>query len=579
MTNFLEIQKNASDQLNSWLRNNCNATIADPEEIQKRFNGKFGKSWNIPGDPPLILLLTKEFPYEPPRIALRDTKMCLEWPHVEKDGLLCVFQPNTNIRSDAPQLVTQELLNRAKNLIEKNSTLDVDAEFRTEFYSYWSISAENKNSYRSIVESGGPTRKIAIWRPENNARSHRIFGETCLAIDNWLSNFRIKATIDKGKQEEALLIWLDAPLVPKQYPNNAKDVYGLLPETLKSDVDIIKLFVRDLDLDVLIGASTATGNCYGAVCLGYPDYRKAQNGFRKGKMPLNHQKRFATTHIRQLNKGTVERLDCSWVHGRDQNEEAQILAETKVIIIGCGALGASVAVLLAKAGVGSFHFIDGETLERPNTSRHPLGAEKVGQNKATALSTQLKQRFPHLKLVTSTEDIVSASNISNFDDMGSADLVISATGVWSSMSLIADAADDWTTPLQTIWQEPRALAVHSVITLAFSSSLRSGFSPCGEPKFEITSQEAKDEWRSIPACGGMFTPYGATDLAFTSGFCAAESLKVLKATPARSFHAIWVASEERLKSDNAQYSNDFREKFNPSPQGGAYYRAWTAPES
>lgn len=578
MTDFLEIRKNASDQLNSWLRNNYNATIADHEEIQKRFNGKFGKSWNIPGDPPLILLLTKEFPYEPPRIALCDAKMCLKWSHVEKDGLLCVFQPNTNIRSDAPQRVTQDLINDAKKLIEENSTLEVDADFRNEFNSYWSISADNNNSYRSIVKSGGPTRKIVIWRPEDYPRSHRIFGETSLAIDNWLSNFRIKATIDKGKHEEALLIWLDAPLVPKQYPNNANDVYGLLPETLKNDEDIIKLFVRDLDLDVLIGASTADGNCYGAVCLDYPDFRKAQNGFRQGNIPLSRKQIFATSPKRKLIKGTVERLDCSWVHGRDQNEEVRILEETKVIIIGCGALGASVAVLLAKAGVGSFHFIDGETLERPNTSRHPLGAEKVGQNKATALSTHLKQRFPHLKLVTSTEDIVSASNISNFDDLASAGLVISATGVWSSMSLIADAAEDWTTPLQTIWQEPRALAVHSVVTLAFSSSLRCGFNPCGGPKFEITSQKTTDEWRSIPACGGMFTPYGATDLAFTSGFCAAESLKVLKATPARSLHAIWVASEERLKSENAQYSNEFREKFDPSPQGGAYYRAWIAPE-
>ena len=273
----------------------------------------------------------------------------------------------------------------------------------------------------------------------------------------------------------------------------------------------------------------------------------------------------------------VERVDSSWVHGRDYNEDIERLTDTNVIVIGCGALGASVAVLLAQAGVGKMRLFDGEKLDRPNTSRHPLGARQIGENKAKALAEHISGRFPHMRKIEAVPEDLVATNIDIYADISEADLVVSATGEWSSMSLIADAARFWRAPLQTIWQEPQALAAHSVVTFPKGPCLRCGFNLLGKPHFEAIFQNEADVWRQIPACGGAFTPYGATDLAYTSGFCAAESLKLLSATPVRARHALWAASEDRLAQAGARYTEGLIAAFHPSPQGGVFTRDW--PES
>ena len=92
-----------------------------------------------------------------------------------------------------------------------------------------------------------------------------------------------------------------------------------------------------------------------------------------------------------------ELIDPAWVHGRDHDGDIGQLESSSVLVVGCGALGASVAVLLAQAGLGHFTLYDGQYLDRTNTSRHPLGADYVDQNKAKALAKHLTKRFPHLR--------------------------------------------------------------------------------------------------------------------------------------------------------------------------------------
>lgn len=65
-------------------------------------------------------------------------------------------------------------------------------------------------------------------------------------------------------------------------------------------------------------------------------------------------------------------------------------------IVGCGAIGAAVARLLAQAGVGELLLVDGDELTVANASRHPLGIDHVGLNKATAMAAVLRRQLPHL---------------------------------------------------------------------------------------------------------------------------------------------------------------------------------------
>jgi len=567
-----------AERLGAYLLSAFNAQPLSASDLRTYEGKKVDRGWRIPDDPPLHLLLDPEFPYSPPRITLPDETQRLLWPHVESAGILCVFPAQTTINAFDPEGVAAALITEARDLIDRNRSGNLDEAFRQEFQSYWILAVDNNVPYyRSLVSPRGPTRKIRVWRGQKKSKLIRTFGDTDETLNIWLANAYGSPPKDGWRLYDALLIWLERPLIPPEYPNSARDIEALLSANAPGADDILPMLDISQSTDVLIGAPSEVGACFGAVHLDKPDAKAVQKGFRPGRAPAAHVKRHATSPARKARKGMVERVDSSWVHGRDYNEDIERLTDTNVIVIGCGALGASVAVLLAQAGVGKMRLFDGEKLDRPNTSRHPLGARQIGENKAKALAEHISGRFPHMRKIEAVPEDLVATNIDIYADISEADLVVSATGEWSSMSLIADAARFWRAPLQTIWQEPQALAAHSVVTFPKGPCLRCGFNLLGKPHFEAIFQNEADVWRQIPACGGAFTPYGATDLAYTSGFCAAESLKLLSATPVRARHALWAASEDRLAQAGARYTEGLIAAFHPSPQGGVFTRDW--PES
>jgi hypothetical protein len=75
-----------------------------------------------------------------------------------------------------------------------------------------------------------------------------------------------------------------------------------------------------------------------------------------------------------IKRASVERAEAAWVHGRGANPAFDRFRGAKIAIIGCGSIGAAVAMLLAQSGIGSFVLIDPERLAWANIGRHPLGA-------------------------------------------------------------------------------------------------------------------------------------------------------------------------------------------------------------
>lgn len=78
----------------------------------------------------------------------------------------------------------------------------------------------------------------------------------------------------------------------------------------------------------------------------------------------------------------------SRLHARGHFPET--LRSKKIAVIGLGALGSSVAELLARGGVVHLGLIDYDNLEAGNLVRHMLTAADLGQNKAEALAFRLR---------------------------------------------------------------------------------------------------------------------------------------------------------------------------------------------
>lgn len=77
------------------------------------------------------------------------------------------------------------------------------------------------------------------------------------------------------------------------------------------------------------------------------------------------------------------------------------LAHAKILIIGCGGLGTSVAQSLAAMGFGNIQLIDGDTIKEENLHRQFLfNPEDIGKMKASVLSQKLSRQNPEIRIET-----------------------------------------------------------------------------------------------------------------------------------------------------------------------------------
>jgi adenylyltransferase/sulfurtransferase len=75
------------------------------------------------------------------------------------------------------------------------------------------------------------------------------------------------------------------------------------------------------------------------------------------------------------------------------------LAQSKVVIVGCGALGSCVAHLLTRMGVGHLTLIDQDIIADHNLGRqHLYTTEDIGLSKATTLKTKLQLINPQITI-------------------------------------------------------------------------------------------------------------------------------------------------------------------------------------
>lgn len=73
---------------------------------------------------------------------------------------------------------------------------------------------------------------------------------------------------------------------------------------------------------------------------------------------------------------------------------ANLLSRKRILVVGIGAVGAPVAVELARNGCGSLHIIEYDKVEPGNTVRWPLGASAWGRSKLEALIDFLNLEYP-----------------------------------------------------------------------------------------------------------------------------------------------------------------------------------------
>jgi molybdopterin/thiamine biosynthesis adenylyltransferase len=527
----------------------------------------------------LDLLIDTGFPRTPARLALVDRSPFLSWPHVEKDGLLCLLPELGGVSARSPVAVVRHLFALAIELVEECVSGSNEQDLRDEFRTYWYHAADaGAPDVISLLRPGGPSREMCVWRGTRLT----IVGEDAHAVETWLQN--IESSGRRFSAEPGIFLWLPRPLLPVEYPSSAQDVLLLARRTAPALARRLEgLAGVEEPIQVILGAETTNGACFGAVRVQAPrranpheraSGRALSRGFRQGRVPPDILARRRFGALRAI-RSTVARADAAWVHGRGRDPRFETLREGHVIMLGCGSVGAPTAVALIEAGVGSLTLIDPEPLTFANVGRHPLGAEDVPRNKAVALAERLRRRFPHARQVTGYarrwEDLVRDKP----DLLASADLIVSAIGDWASEG----ALNEWSVvvgrdpPVLYAWTEAHACAGHAVLVGSRGGCLQCGVTDLGVPRDEVTTWGGTTT-RAEPGCGARFQPYGPVELGHTISLVAELALDSLLGIASDSVHRIWAAPQEFLASCGGTWSPAWRASAESGKGGLVLQRQW-----
>jgi sulfur-carrier protein adenylyltransferase/sulfurtransferase len=362
-------------------------------------------------------------------------------------------------------------------------------------------------------------------------------------LRSWVANRFGQETVNNMQCWPVPLLWLPRPLRPTEYPATIRDLRIALQEdpSRLGLLDTALLHPEPKRKLIVLGTQTRRGVAFAGVQVHKVD--GLQNGFRRRPpepVILARYDAATTTGAR------VVRFDPSWVHGRDQNPESNMLRGKQVTLIGVGSVGSGVADLLVKAGVGAVTFIDPGTLASANTSRHLLGTPAVGQNKAIAVGQSLAKRFPHLKMTPigkpfGEEEITVAA-------LRSADLVVSVNGSWPTESLLdAVWSDDAAMPpIVYGWTEAHATAGHAFSLRHGAGCLRCVLDDMGKMRVPVTSWPSSTLLH-VPGCGNLFQPYGATELMHIQALIAELALDVLVSRVRGSTHRVWIGRRDLVE--------------------------------
>lgn len=516
----------------------------------------------------LRVLADDDFPYTAPRISVADGPPILTWPHLERDGMLCLLPSDASVSSEYPDRVVKEILGDARRLIEDCVNDRRKDDFRKEFLSYWAMATDaGAARFVSLVEPCGPSRRLVVWR----GRTENVVGDKAEALKQWLSRWRATPEGLGCKLDDGVLIWLPEPLLPVDYPRTAADVRTLARERSPEALSVLEeLAASKVDaIDVLLGAPTSNGTSFGAVRVSAAERgAMLEAGFRPSHAPRSLLASRYLAGSATVTKAAVDRADHQWIHGRDRDHRQERLRKRRVAVVGVGSVGGSVAKLLAQAGVGELFLVDPGVMDWSNVGRHQLGAASVGHNKAVELMREINRACPHVETSIHRDRFGPAAS-SVVRDLASYDLIISATGNWAAEGFLNDVqhGTNGHPPVLYAWVEPQAAAAHAVLVFRGQACFQCGVNDKGRANVTVTGWAAATDLQE-PTCGATFTPYGPVELQWAHALVVECAIDALLEEETTTVHRVWIGRRARVEEAGGSWSEKWIAEFGDPGSGG-----------
>ncbi len=477
------------------------------------------------------------FPQLPLRLQIEPSPW-LKWPHATKSGL-CLHGFREEPITGTPETVVNDSLTRLSSILRlvlAGSDPDLrESEFRKEYASYWDMQLtlsrqdllllERPNASSELFAISDPRpgkRDRTAWLATNieSLRTHlrHVVGYAGKIRSPAVPGFYVKLQTYPNLQiptPERLLDWL----TPHISPDDCKKLLAWFD----GKGALANRWVV-LELPGPPGAPV--------YCLDVRSYSKQPDrgrwyGFRSARRwSGKHQPSHTPVMVRTSILNVLDRGD---ILSRDLSGMAPQLEKARVVMVGVGSLGSTVAMQLAKSGIGEIVLIDPDRLESANLGRHVLGADDLARPKAHALAEKLRLDLPTVKVSADPEyaELLLLKKPGLFEK---ADLIIVTTADWSSeVALWQKKSEGAPWSLIQAWSEPHSFVGHALLAPKGAFDGRHLFDDAGNFMEKYTEWPHGGGVISLPACGQTFIPGGASGMANVASMVTQAALRMLTA--------------------------------------------------
>jgi molybdopterin/thiamine biosynthesis adenylyltransferase len=506
-----------------------------------------------------LIAIPLKFPDYPPKFYLGE-KDFLDFktiPHVNKNREVCTRDPAIIVLNDScPGQALEELLHIAIEILEVGIVGGLKKDFKDEFLAYWNDQAESRmiligpvletpsimTQFEVIPSLFGCSFLVALSKSEAAA---------------WLTRLAVKTQL----QNPAKVICIHLPEVPASVPVTIQDIKGFMTLLDTISTRYIKSFCGNHIL-----ASVPSNQDLMFFSWQHP--LLPVRGFRRkvGSVPLYLSISNPEAKNVKVVKFQVKRFDRDRLIRRTINMNVITERDFRLAIIGCGSVGSTLSMLLAKSGCRYFTLVDPDELTEENVARHLCGCSAMvaTPKKVQAVKHAVESHLPFVRCEALDGDILDllSSSPQAFADTDL--MLITAANMGVERRVNDFFVLERPKPVVYIWLEPYAVAGHILYILPNSGGCyRCCFDSNGNFRLAVAENNQVLNKREA-GCQQTFTPYGAADLDVFCGVACKEIIRVLHKPPTRSCLTTWIGDMEQFKSAGHRIKDDYSAHYSYS---------------
>jgi sulfur-carrier protein adenylyltransferase/sulfurtransferase len=548
------------------------------DDLQRQYpDSDVVAGWRIAldDDHEVDVLLGPDYPYRRAQIGIAPLRQDIPRSRVFVNSTLCLLKGNEGHSLNDDERVLDDLLSRTRALLEGEGE-DYAAGNAEEIVDYWKGSRSSK-SIVSICEVTAAARELFY----SNDLPFALVGDTREDVERWVRQYS-DSTNPTVRQSVLLSGNIEFPVTM----SSGRALYEWFQEKHPDQTTLVESLAAGdpISAPLLIGITDAAG---GVALLGAwvrrPEKQKVGQpkglgtpGFRKGKAPGHVAAPYFFSPESAIENVRVDRADAAWLVDRGGDGSTSAIRSGRIVLVGCGSLGSTIARLLVKAGVSNLTLIDPDLLTWGNTARHELGGRYVGRSKAKALAETIRRDFPNITIRAQFEhwQVTYERDPRALLD---ADIVVSTTGEPADEIQLSDAAIATANfpSLLFAWLEPFAAAARVLTLNEGDGCLRCGCDEFGVFRDSITDWNGPTH-RFEPGCSTSWQPYSEIEALPAKAFVARVILDLLAAKPERSRLWSWLGPEHIRTEHGGTLRKEWVEVHGEPPtSGGIYEDEWT----